>query len=129
MGNATKKLGEAELDIMQVIWDNEDPVTSSFILKQLEGRRKWPLSSLMTSLTRLADKGFVRCDRSSGNNLYSSIISENEYKTGASKHFLETVYNNSIRNMVAALYSNKAIKDSDVEELRKYLDELEDDRK
>ena len=129
MGNATKKLGEAELDIMQVIWDNEDPVTSSFILKQLEGRRKWPLSSLMTSLTRLADKGFVRCDRSSGTNLYSSIISENEYKTGASKHFLETVYNNSIRNMVAALYSNKALKDSDVEELRKYLDELEDDRK
>ncbi|MCI9334558.1 MAG: BlaI/MecI/CopY family transcriptional regulator, partial [Lachnospiraceae bacterium] len=32
--------------------------------KELHGRRKWQLSTLMTSLTRLSDKGFVHCDRS-----------------------------------------------------------------
>ena len=79
----------------------------------------------MTSLARLADKGFVSCDRSSGSNLYTSVISENEYKTGASRRFLEKLYNNSLQNMVATLYNNKAIKSSDVEELRNFLDELE----
>lgn len=127
MGTDLKKLGEAELEIMQVIWDSENPVTSNYILKELQGRRKWPLSTLMTSLTRLSDKGFVRCDRSTGSNLYTSIISENEYKAGASKHFLEKLYNNSIQNMIATLYNNKAIKNSDVEELRKFLDEMETD--
>ncbi|MDE7340009.1 MAG: BlaI/MecI/CopY family transcriptional regulator [Lachnospiraceae bacterium] len=125
MCNILKKLGEAELEIMQVIWDSEGPVTSNYILKELQGRRKWQLSTLMTSLARLADKGFVSCDRSSGSNLYTSVISENEYKTGASRRFLEKLYNNSLQNMVATLYNNKAIKSSDVEELRNFLDELE----
>ena len=128
MGNTLKKLGEAELEIMQVIWDSENPVTSNYILKELQGRRRWQLSTLMTSLTRLADKGFISCDRSTGRNLYSSIISENEYKAGASKHFLDKLYNNSIQSMIATLYNNRAIKNSDIEELRNFLDQLEDER-
>ena len=78
----------------------------------------------MTSLARLVDKGFISCDRSTGNNLYISIISENEYKTRASKHFLEKLYHNSIQNMIATLYNNKEIKDSDIKELRTFLDKL-----
>ncbi|HBA47752.1 MAG TPA: CopY family transcriptional regulator [Lachnospiraceae bacterium] len=128
MSNNLKKLGEAELEIMQVIWNSGKPVTSNYVLKELQGRRKWQLSTLMTSLARLSDKGFVNCDRSTGSNLYTSIILENEYKAGASRHFLEKLYNNSIRNMVAALYSDKAIKDSDVKELREFLDQLEDEQ-
>ena len=45
-----KKLGEAELEIMQVVWNEDHPLTSNYILKQLQGRRKWKLSTLMTSL-------------------------------------------------------------------------------
>lgn len=125
MSNTTKKLGEAELEIMQVIWKEETPVTSNYILKELKEQRKWQLSTLMTSLTRLSNKGFVSCDRSTGSNLYTSLISENEYKAGASRHFLEKLYNNSIQNMIATLYSDKAIKNSDVAELRRFLDEIE----
>ena len=127
MGNTLKKLGEAELEIMQVIWDSDSPVTSNYILKELQGRRIWQLSTLMTSLKRLGDKGFIQCDRSTGNNLYTSIIPESEYKAGASKHFLEKLYNNSIRNMIATLYSNREIQNSDIEELRNFLDELEEE--
>lgn len=126
MEKIMKKLGEAELEIMQVIWKTNVPVTSSFILKELQERRKWQLSTLMTSLSRLVDKGFLSCDRATGNNLYSSIISENDFKAKESKSFLEKLYNNSIQNMVATLYSNKAIKDTDMNELRKYLDDLEE---
>lgn len=127
MSHFFKKLGEAELEIMQVIWNSAGPVTSNYILKELQGKRKWQLSTLMTSLTRLADKGFVRCDRSTGSNFYSFLISENEYKTGASTHFLEKLYNNSIQNMVATLYNNQAIKQSDVEELRSFLDQIQEE--
>lgn len=125
MAKIMKKLGEAELEIMQVIWKAEAPVTSGFVLKELQERRKWQLSTLMTSLSRLADKGFIRCDRTTGTNLYSAVISENDFKAKESKSFLEKLYNNSLQNMVATLYSNKALKDSDIDELRKFLDDLE----
>lgn len=128
MNRNMKSLGEAELEIMQVIWGSEGAVTSNFILKELRGRRKWQLSTLMTSLARLSDKGFVNCDRSTGTNLYTWLIAESEYKAGASRHFLERLYNSSIQNMIATLYSNQAIKASDVEELRRFLDEMEAER-
>lgn len=127
MGGILKRLGEAELEIMQVIWGSKSPVTSNYILKELRGRRKWQLSTLMTSLARLADKGFVSCDRSTGSNLYTFMIPENEYKAEASRHFLERLYNNSIQNMIATLYSDKAMKSSDIEELREFLDQLEEE--
>ena len=126
MKNTVKNLGEAELEIMQVIWNSTSPVTSSYILNELQERRKWQLSTLMTSLARLADKGFVVCDRSTGMNLYSSLVSENDYKVKEGKHFLEKLYDNSIQNLVATLYSNKVIKNSDLEELKRFLDEWED---
>lgn len=128
MKKTVKNLGEAELEIMQVIWNSAAPVTSSYILKELQESRKWQLSTLMTSLTRLADKDFVVCDRSTGTNLYSALISENDYKATEGKHFLEKLYDNSIQNLVATLYSNKVIKKSDLEELRKFLDEWEDEQ-
>ena len=126
MKNTVKNLGEAELEIMQVIWNSTSPVTSSYILKELQERRKWQLSTLMTSLTRLVDKGFLSCDRSTGTNLYSPLVSENDYKAKEGKHFLEKLYDNSIQNLVATLYSNKVIENSDLEELRRFLDEWED---
>ena len=125
MCNTLKKLGEAELEIMQVIWDSAAPVTSNYILRELQDRRKWQLSTLMTSLSRLCNKGYIICDRSTGTNLYTAIVSENEYKTNAGKRFLEQLYKSSIQNMVASLYNGKMLKDSDVAELRSYLDTLE----
>lgn len=121
-----KKLGEAELEIMQVVWNEDHPLTSNYILKQLQGRRKWKLSTLMTSLSRLSDKGYLSCDRSTGSNLYTFMISENEYRTKESRHFLEKLYNNSIQNMVATLYHNQELDADDIKELRDFLDELKE---
>lgn len=127
MSNIIKKLGEAEVEIMQVLWDSTPPVTSNYILKELQGRRKWQLSTLMTSLSRLEHKGFIVCDRTTGTNLYSAVIPENDYKTKAGKHFLEQLYHNSIQNMVASLYDSRMIQESDLAELRSYLDTLKNE--
>ena len=74
----------------------------------------------------MADKGFVHCDRSTGTNLYTAIILENDYKVTESKNFLEKLYNNSLQNLVASLYGSKVLKDSDLRELRSFLDELDE---
>jgi predicted transcriptional regulator len=64
MENKIRRLGDGELEIMMAIWEAGEPVTASCILEQLRGKRKWALSTLMTILARLCDKGFVSCDRS-----------------------------------------------------------------
>ncbi len=127
MNTNNKKLGDAELEIMQAIWESDggSPITSVYILNVLKSSRKWQLSTLMTSLARLEDKGFVKCDRSCGTNLYSALVSENDYKAAASQSFLKRMYNSSVQSLVATLYGNKMFSGEDVKELRSFLDELE----
>lgn len=124
-----KNLGEAELEIMQAIWSEEPPLTSVRILEKLKGLRNWQLSTLMTSLSRLEDKGYVICEREKGANLYSAAVSENDYKAGASESFLKKLYNNSARSLVATLYDNNMLSSDDISELREYLNRLESERR
>ena len=78
----------------------------------------------MTILARLAEKGFVYCDRSTRTNYYSALISEKDYKAKESSSFLEKLYGNSLQNLVTSLYDSNAINDTDLSELRKMIDEL-----
>nr|WP_315021674.1 BlaI/MecI/CopY family transcriptional regulator [uncultured Aminipila sp.] len=125
INNNIKRLGDAELEIMMILWCNAEPITSNCILDQIQGKRKWVLSTLMTSLARLAEKGFVHCDRKTRTNLYSALITENEYKTQESKTFLEKLYGNSLQSLITNLYSNKVIDHADLKELQEYLNQLE----
>lgn len=124
-----KKLGDAELEIMLVLWEAKEPVTSSYILDQVKETRTWKLPTLMTVLARLADKGFVNCDRTTRTNYYTAIIGEKEYKEQESHSFLEKLYGNSLQNLVATLYNGKVISKDDLNELKKMIEEIDEREK
>ncbi|MCL1852746.1 MAG: BlaI/MecI/CopY family transcriptional regulator [Peptococcaceae bacterium] len=121
-GNIKKKpmLGEAEWEIMTIIWEEGRPLTSTFIMEHLAGRA-WALSTVMTVLARLCNKGFVHCDRSGGLNQYTAVISGAEYRERESQAFLKKAYGNSIANMVAALTDSGAVSDEEIDRLREIL--------
>ncbi|ADY55257.1 transcriptional repressor, CopY family [Syntrophobotulus glycolicus DSM 8271] len=125
MNDKIKRLGDAELEMMLVIWDTSEPVTSNYILERLHGRRGWALSTLMTALARLAAKGFVYCDRTTRTNLYSALISAEEYKAKESRSILEKLYGNSLQNLVTSLYDSHTINDADLSELQKLIEKIE----
>ncbi len=120
-----KKLGDAELEIMLIIWAAGKPVKSTYIQENLRGRLNWGLSSIMTSLSRLVEKGFLICEKREGYNYYSAIVTEDEYKAFEGKSLLGKLYGNSLRNLTAALVSGGTVSREDLRELRTYLDELE----
>lgn len=123
--NEIKRLGDAELEIMLAIWNSKNQVTSTYVLEHLQKKRRWALSTVMTSLSRLCEKGFLTCDRTTGSNLYLPLISEEEYKAKESQSFLEKMYGNSFQKLVTNLYDHKIIENTDLEELRRFIDKLE----
>lgn len=125
MNEKIKRLPDAELEIMLAVWKAGEPVNSSWILEQLQGSRPWALATLMTVLSRLADKGFLICEKEGRGNLYRAAIGEADYKESEGKTMLEKLYGNSFKNLVTSLYSGKAIGKSDLEDLRNYIDEME----
>lgn len=123
MNEKVKRLGDAELEIMLIIWAAKEPVTSTFIQQNFNGQRNWALSTLMTTLARLVDKGFLYCDRSSRTNYYSAVISEETYKASESKGFFKKLHGNSLKSLITSLYDDQ-LEEKDLEELQGLLDEL-----
>jgi len=128
MDDSIRRLPDAELEVMLCIWHADPPVSASYILTQLHGKRNWALATLMTVLGRLAEKGFVTCEKRGRNNLYSPVVSEEDYKASEGKSLLERLYSNSFHNLVVSLYDSKAISQNDLVELRRYLDRIEGQR-
>ena len=123
----TPHLGEAELEIMQILWSAEEAVTSTWIHERIKVSRSWPLSTLMYSLSRLCDKGFASCDKSGGMNRYTPLVSQSAYQQEEGRSFLQKLYGNSLSGLVLSLYDGKAVSRADLDELRALLDELEGD--
>lgn len=119
-----KRLPDAELEIMLIIWKTGEKVNSSYILSQLGNKRKWALATLMTVLARLVEKGFLVCIKEGRSNSYTAKILETEYKESEGRSTLEKLYGNSIQDMVMSLYHGKAIDKSDLAELRELLDKV-----
>ena len=120
-----KRLGDAELEIMQVLWGASEPVTSGYIQEQLKGKRDWALSTLMTTLARLADKGFLLCDRSTRTNLYTPLITGSDYKAWESRGFLQRMHGGSLPRLVACLCEDEGISRAELDELRRMIDTME----
>ncbi|GIP17366.1 transcriptional regulator [Paenibacillus montaniterrae] len=129
MENEIKRLPDAELEVMLVVWQADQPVSASYILEQLRGKRKWALATLMTVLSRLVDKGFLHCVKQGRCNSYHAAIAEEEYKESEGKSTLEKLFGNSIQDMVMSLYNGKAINKRDLADLRALLDQVERDER
>ena len=99
-----KKLSDAELEIMRVLWSHNTPLTSNEIFNEIGTSRSWKLASLMTVLARMAEKEAVYCDRSTRTNYYTALVTEEEYKLEESETFLERLYDKSAKNLIACLY-------------------------
>ena len=120
-----RRLGEAELEIMLHIWAAEGPVQSAYVQQQLQGSRSWTLPAVLTALSRLVEKGFLASEKRGRGNLYRPLISEGEYKAAEGRGIMDRLYGSSLPGMVAALYDGRAIGEKDLDDLRRYLDELE----
>lgn len=116
-----KRLGDAELEIMQIIWSCTDAMTANEVLERLT-QRQWQLSTLITVLKRLVDKGFLTCDKAMRLNLYSAKVTEKSFNESESKVFLERHYDSSVRRFVTSLCDTKAVSKEEMTELRDYLD-------
>ena len=58
-------------------------------------------------------------------NYYRPLISEGDYKAAEGRSVLDRLYGSSFRGMVASLVDGKAIGQAELDDLRRYLDELE----
>lgn len=116
-----KKLPDAEFEIMQVIWKNTPPVTTNILMEQLGREKKWKAQTLISLLSRLIEREFLRTEKKGKERTYFPLVSKEEYLKFESSNFIERFHENSFISLVNTLYNGKKLDNDDLDELSKWL--------
>ena len=119
---ASSSLPDGELEIMQIVWQCEPPVSRSIIEETLGRQKRLAPSTILTFLTRLCDRGFLRAERQGRANLYTPLVSRREYLAKESRRMLDRLYGGSLSAFAVSLCDSGVTKE-EVEALRKMLEE------
>ena len=113
-----KRLPDAELAVMQAIWAVGGEVSRGDLDGALASHG-WSANTVNTYLTRLCEKGFLSSRREGRNNLYTPLVSKGRYRS-----VLKRLYGGSLGSFVAALNAEQPLEQSEIDELRQFLDDM-----
>lgn len=123
------QLSDAELAIMKIVWENPDKVTLfSYLMEALSAEgRPCQKNTLIVLLSRLVGKGFLHARKNGRRNEYTPLITESDYQTTQTKHFVDKIYAGSVKGLVANLISGDLLTSAEYEELKNMLTKGSDD--
>ncbi|MBU3184898.1 BlaI/MecI/CopY family transcriptional regulator [Clostridium estertheticum] len=116
-----KKIPEAELLIMKVIWCNEKIISSKEIIKIMEDRKQWKKTTTLTLLKRLTDKKIISAEKGKRITYYTAIVSEKNYSKMETSNFFKKFHGNSLKSFITTLHDNNDINDKDLDELEAWI--------
>ncbi len=119
-------LPNAEFEIMKVVWANEPPITTNIIMEQLGKKKKWKPQTIITLLSRLTKRGFVKTEKDGKILKYFPLVSKEKYIRFETDDFMKRFHENSFISLINTLYDNKNLKDSDFDKLIELLEEKRD---
>ncbi|MBP0972209.1 MAG: BlaI/MecI/CopY family transcriptional regulator [Oscillospiraceae bacterium] len=121
-----KKLPDAEFEIMKAIWQSEPPVTSAMVtecLRRTLPHKEWKPQTILTMLTRLEQKGFLRSEKHGKEREYDVLIQQAEYLQIEASSFRQRFSGGRFTGLVKALCDTDDLTAADIAELQSWLDE------
>ena len=92
-----KRLPEAEMDIMNFIWEGEKAVSSVEIQEALKNKHDWSLAVILNLLARLTERGFVTAEKQGKYKYYSALVKQEDYLRQESKSIIDHIFGTSFR--------------------------------
>lgn len=116
-----RRLPDAELEVMQALWSCTPPASRADIASALQTVRPMAVTTLLTVLTRLGEKGFLRIEKQGRRSCYTPLIDQKDYLAAQSHTFVQKVCGGSLPAFAAAL-CNSGLTREELEELRDLLE-------
>ena len=116
-----RRLPDAEQEVMQAIWACTAPVARTDIEEILLPEHPMAMTTLLTMLTRLAEKGFISIEKQGRRSLYTPLIAQEDYLASQSKTFYEKLCGRNISTFAAALCDSGLTRE-EIAELRSLLE-------
>lgn len=120
-----KKIPDAELDIMLLIWDANGAVTTNYIMDRID--KNWRKQTVLKLLSRLCERGFLLLTKDGRYNVYTVLVSKKDYVEKVTSDLLQILYCNSIVELVKTLYDSQVVSKTDLKNLKQFIEQLKNE--
>ena len=121
MKDIIRRLPDAEQEVMQAIWTCTAPVARTDIEEILFKTHPMAMTTLLTLLTRLNEKGFIKIEKNGRRSYYTPCVSREDYLASQSKSFVDKLCSGSMSTFATAL-CNSGLTKEELAELRDMLE-------
>lgn len=122
--NHIRRLPDAELRVMQALWDCEAPASRADIESAMDKTHPMAATTILTLLSRLVERDFLTIEKTGRSNSYTPVVSRQDYLAAQSRSFLNKLCGGDIRAFAAAL-CDSGLSRSEIEELCRLLEKGE----
>ena len=124
MKKMIRRLPDAEQEVMQALWACQAPAARTDIDEILYKSHPMAMTTLLTLLTRLNEKGFITIEKKGRKSYYTPCVSQEEYLASQSKNFFQKLCGGNLSVFANALCDSGLTKE-EIAELRDLLDKGE----
>ena len=119
----TKRLPDAEFEIMENIWEMEEPVTTSMLMQRVGKQKGWKIQTVVSLFARLTERGFLRVEKGQGRERdFYTVISRDEYLRMETESFVNHYHKKSYLSLLNSLHRDQLTAE-DLDELSAWVKE------
>lgn len=119
-------ISEAEAQVMQVLWERH-PRSADDVVAALASSTDWAEPTVKTLLNRLLNKGAIEAARQGRRYLYSPVLTRQAWTAQQSEGFVQRMFGGRVAPLVAHFSERGRLSEADIAELRRLLEEIDDD--
>lgn len=126
--NSFKDLTPTEVEIMEVLWEQTEPVSFTWLSDFFNNERDkaWKRPTLSTFLIKLSEKGFVTCKNRGRQMFYWAAMSVSDYEKQKANTILDTLYDGSVKKFMAALYDGEELSKHQIDDLKQWINDIDE---
>lgn len=114
------KITDAELEVLNVLWGKQ-PLTAREIIEKIKLQKDWNDKTVRTLITRLYDKEILDVEKGSKEYLFSTNVSQEQYRSYTRDKVAKKLFNGSISSMLLNFMEESQLSKEDVDELKEFL--------
>ena len=121
------ELTDAELSVMEILWQKDEGVTVREIVLSVYGRHEHSLHGGVKSfLDRLMEKGFAAVDKGEFAHRFSAIITRQQFVGRQLKRLAESHFGGSVAPMLLSLVEQTNLSSKDRAAIQKIISSIAD---
>jgi BlaI family transcriptional regulator, penicillinase repressor len=120
-------LSEAQIEVMNAVWDRGD-ATVAEVWKALSARRPIARNTVLTTMERLRERGWLHCDSGEHAFRYRAAVPREAVQGMMVRRLLDSAFQGSAEGLVMALLDGRGLTDDEAKRIRDLIGRAEQRR-